>query len=138
MNYVDIEQRLLDSIFNTYDEQVEEPLFNLWRVSRNVDWVILLTDIKKNVAALMKTLGTDERSALNRITSAAVLRIPELLDHQVINLITQSICWQLESASNIDPLNQNLDIIPSNLFDEAPDMVILYMLSNMSSKRLER
>lgn len=138
MNYVDIEQRLIDSIFNTYDEQVEEPLFNLWRVSRNVDWVILLTDIKKNVAALMRTLGTDERSALNRITSAAVLRIPELLDHEVINLITQSICWQLESASNIDPLNQNLDIIPSNLFDDAPDMVILYMLSNMSSKRLER
>lgn len=138
MNYVDIEQRLLDSIFNTYDEQVEEPLFNLWRVSRNVDWVILLTDIKKNVTALMRTLGTDERSALNRITSAAVLRIPELLDHEVINLITQSICWQLESASNIDPLNQNLDIMPNNLFDEAPDMVILYMLSNMSSKRLER
>lgn len=138
MNYVDIEQRLLDSIFNTYDEQIEEPLFNLWRVSRNIDWVILLTDIKKNVTALMRTLGTDERSALNRITSAAVLRIPELMDHEVINLITQSICWQLESASNIDPLNQNLDIMPNNLFDEAPDMVILYMLSNMSSRRLER
>ena len=138
MNYVDIEQRLIDSIFNTYDEQVEEPLFNIWRVSRNVDWVILLTDIKKNVAELMKAMGTDERLALARITSAAVLRIPELTEHALINQITSSICWKLDSPSNTDLLNQNLVVLPNNLFDDAPDMVILYMLSNMSSKRIER
>lgn len=136
MNYVNIEQRLVESIYITYDDNVSDTLLSIWNLTRKTDWVVLLTDHKKNVKDLFKRIGTDERAVLTRLTSAIMLRVPEILDDRFIDLLCESIRWSIRSLSNIEEYNQNLSIDPETAFGESPDLVVMYMLSNINSTRL--
>lgn len=138
MNYVDIERRLIESIHNTYDDQIEGALLNIWSVSRKIDWLVLMTDHRRNLSNLFQMIGTNDNEILDRIVTASVLRIPELCGCELLESICESINWKVISKSNDDPINQNLELQPMNVFSESPDLVVLYMLSNMNLKQLER
>lgn len=136
MNYVSIEQRLVESIYITYDDNVSDTLLSMWNLARKTDWVVLMTDYRKNVRDMFKRIGTDESLVLTRLTAAIMLRVPEILDPKFIDLLGESIRWSIGSLSNLEDYNQNLGIDPESAFAESPDLVVLYMLSNLNSTRL--
>lgn len=132
MNYASIEKNLVDSIYMTYDDNISDTLLSIWNLTRKVDWLVLMTDYRKNSVDLFKRVGTDELDTLGRITSAAMLRVPEIFEDKFINGLCSSIRWPVMSLSNTDSFNKGLVIDPEAAFKDSPDLIILYMLSNLS------
>ena len=132
MNYVNIEQRLIESIYSTYDDTIEDTLRVLWNISRKIDWIVMASDYVKNTKSLFNTIGSTDQDVLSRIVTAAVLRIPEISSTEFNDLLANAVNWNLNSLSNLGTISEQLVINPKDMFADSPDLKILFMFSNVN------
>lgn len=145
MNYVELEERLLDSINRTYSELDDESSLDLYRLTRSIDWVNVCFNPERAMESIRKSIPDDLKTILNKMTTGAILRLPEFRSGTASNIdlidsIVNSITWRAETKLGI---LEELDTVKfdeneiHSLFSNSPDLLLLYILSNNSFIKLE-
>ena len=145
MNYVELEERLLDSINRTYSKLDDESTLDLYRLTRSIDWVNVCFNPERAMESIRKSIPDDLKAILNKMTSGAILRLPEFRSDttsniDLIDFIVYSITWRAGTKFGI---LEELDTVKFDeneiisLFSNSPDLLLLYILSNNSFIKLE-
>lgn len=138
MNYVELEERLLNSINRTYGQMDEETTLDLYRLTRTIDWVNVCFSPERSIRSIRQSMSDDLKDVLNKITTGAILRLPEFdssnkANWDLVESVVRSIIWRAETRfgmlEELDSVNFDEEEI-TDTFTKSPDLLLLYVLSN--------
>lgn len=138
MNYVELEEQLINSVQFTYGGLENDVKLELFTLTRSIDWPIVLSDPNVILRRLGAAMGEDMAGLVAKITTGAVARCPALRPHdpdndELIAIVIDAVAWHSttklgENEANYITLDK--EHLTSVLRD-SPDVLVLFMLSQL-------
>lgn len=140
MDYVSLEDKLLESARKTYPELPSEILIKLYENLRSIDWLNLFQSPKRNIPALrdLITETPELEEIISTLTTGMVLRHNEFRkgapEHsKLMDVIVRSLEWRCKTTLFKDVALDEVSLDEEETIDiltRSPDLVVMYILSN--------
>ena len=140
MNFVESERNLKYSLRMSFTDIPKEVLLDLFSSSRSIDWPATFSNPERSLEEISSSLGSLVNKVLSRITTGVVCRFLEFRpntneNEKLITCIYESVSWaastRFKSSKEQDYLKLDEDKV-CDLLSSSPNLVVLYMLSNLT------